>query len=123
MPLREATTHEEDFVPKAILLTGGAGFMCAPRRACLAWRARALTRRACSGSNVLLHLIKVFPNTAIVCYDKLDYCATLENIKEVLHNPRFFFIKGDSCDPDLVNFAMNTYKARARSSARCAGAR
>ena len=43
---------EEDFTPTSVLFTGGAGFI---------------------GSNVMLHLMSLYPGVQFVCLDKLDY--------------------------------------------------
>lgn len=77
-----------DFIPSAVLFTGGAGFI---------------------GSNVLLYLIEAFPTTRFVCLDKLDYCATINNLKDIINHPRFEFVKGDICSSDLVKHLLKTY--------------
>lgn len=78
-----------EFIPKAVLFTGGAGFI---------------------GSNVLIHLIDAFPQTKFVCLDKLDYCATINNLKEIWDNPRFEFVKGDIRSADLVRHLFKTFQ-------------
>jgi UDP-glucose 4,6-dehydratase len=78
-----------DYIPKAILFTGGAGFI---------------------GSNVLLHLVEAFPSTKFVCIDKLDYCATVNNFREIASHPRFEFVKGDIRSADLIRHLLKTYQ-------------
>jgi len=78
-----------DFVPKNILLTGGAGFI---------------------GSHAAILLCKKYPHYNVVVYDKLDYCACLENLEEIQKLPNFKFVKGDICSSDLVAFVMETEK-------------
>lgn len=74
----------EDYVPKNIFLTGGAGFIA---------------------SHVAILLCKKYPQYNIVVYDKLDYCACVDNIlEEVGDLPNFKFVKGDICSPDLVSY-------------------
>lgn len=38
----------------------------------------------------------------IVVLDKLDYCATLNNLSSVMESPNFKFIKGDIQSTDLL---------------------
>uniref|UniRef100_A0A7S4W8S4 NAD(P)-binding domain-containing protein n=1 Tax=Ditylum brightwellii TaxID=49249 RepID=A0A7S4W8S4_9STRA len=75
----------EDYVPKNILLTGGAGFI---------------------GSHAAINLCKKYPDYQIVVYDKLDYCSCLANLSEVERFRNFKFVKGDICSPDLVSYVL-----------------
>lgn len=68
-----------------ILVTGGAGFI---------------------GSNFVLYWLKKYPEDKIVNLDKLTYAGNLENLKEVEGNVNHTFVKGDICDPKLVNSLM-----------------
>lgn len=74
---------EQDYVPKNIFLTGGAGFI---------------------GSHVAILLCKKYPQYNVVVYDKLDYCSCLENLSEIKDLPNFKFVKGDICSSDLVTY-------------------
>ena len=65
-----------------ILVTGGAGFI---------------------GSNFIHYLIQKHPTWKILNLDKLTYAGNLENLKGVEDWPRYLFIKGDICDPEVVN--------------------
>jgi FlaA1/EpsC-like NDP-sugar epimerase len=56
------------FTPKSILLTGGAGFI---------------------GSHVALRLIKQYPSYKVVVFDKLDYCATTNNLRAAKGHTNF----------------------------------
>jgi UDP-glucose 4,6-dehydratase len=76
-----------EYVPKVIMLTGGAGFI---------------------GSNVMLHIVKKYPQYRMVCYDKLDYCATTNNFKEIADHPNFKFVKGDITTVDMVNHVIES---------------
>ncbi len=61
---------------KTILITGGTGFI---------------------GSNLCKRLIKN-ENNRIICVDN-NYTGTLDNVKELLDNPRFKFIEHDIIEP------------------------
>ncbi len=65
-----------------LLVTGGAGFI---------------------GSNFILYWLKKYPNDKIINLDKLTYAGNLENLRSVEKNPNYEFIRGDICDPKLVN--------------------
>eukprot|EP00546_Thalassionema_frauenfeldii_P014209 CAMPEP_0178911936 /NCGR_PEP_ID=MMETSP0786-20121207/9975_1 /TAXON_ID=186022 /ORGANISM="Thalassionema frauenfeldii, Strain CCMP 1798" /LENGTH=382 /DNA_ID=CAMNT_0020584445 /DNA_START=197 /DNA_END=1342 /DNA_ORIENTATION=- len=73
----------EEYKPKNIFLTGGAGFIA---------------------SHVAILLCKKYPQYNIVVYDKLDYCSCLKNLDELKELPNFKFVKGDICSPDLVSY-------------------
>jgi len=79
------TNAEEDYEPKNIFLTGGAGFIA---------------------SHVAILLCKKYPQYNIVVYDKLDYCSCLANLDEIADLPNFKFVKGDICTPDLVSYIL-----------------
>lgn len=68
---------------KKILVTGGAGFI---------------------GSNFVHYWIKNHQGNEIVVLDKLTYAGNLENLDSVKDG--FTFIKGDICDPVIVDSAM-----------------
>ena len=68
-----------------ILVTGGAGFI---------------------GSNFVLYWLKKYPKDKIINLDKLTYAGNLENLKELESNSNYQFIKGDICDPQTVDQAM-----------------
>jgi len=74
---------EEDYCPKNIFLTGGAGFIA---------------------SHVAILLCKKYPQYNIVVYDKLDYCSCRENLNELDDLPNFKFVKGDITSHDFVTF-------------------
>jgi len=76
---------DENYVPKNIFLTGGAGFI---------------------GSHAAILLAKKYPQYKIVVYDVLDYCACLTNLDEVADLPNFKFVKGDIASPDLVSYVL-----------------
>lgn len=63
-----------DFVPNAILLTGGAGFI---------------------GSHVAINLVRDFPRCHVVVLDKLDYCSSLKSLNEIAACDNFTFVEGN----------------------------
>ena len=65
-----------------ILVTGGAGFI---------------------GSNFILYWLKKYPKDTIINLDKLTYAGNLENLKSIEKNKNYKFVKGDICNPKLVN--------------------
>lgn len=75
----------EEYTPSCILITGAAGFIA---------------------SNVACHLTLKYRNYRIVVLDKLDYCASIKNLAEVMGLPNFKFIKGDITSADLVNYVL-----------------
>ena len=61
-----------DYDPKAVLLTGAAGFIA---------------------SNTAIRLVKEHPDVLFVALDKLDYCANLKNLEPVMRYKNFEFVK------------------------------
>ena len=66
---------------RRVLVTGGCGFI---------------------GSNFIRHVLKKYPDYKIVNLDKLTYAGNLDNLKDVEKNPNYSFVKGDICDPEIV---------------------
>ena len=69
-----------------LLVTGGAGFI---------------------GSNFILYWLEHHPDDRVVNLDKLTYAGNLENLASVAHHPNYSFVKGDICDRNVVDQAMN----------------
>ncbi len=67
-----------------ILITGGAGFI---------------------GSNFVHYWVKNHPGDEIVVLDKLAYAGNSQNLEEVKNKIKF--IKGDICDPTVVDEAVS----------------
>lgn len=68
-----------------VLVTGGAGFI---------------------GSNFIRHILNKNPDYKVVNLDKLTYAGNPDNLKDIEKNPNYTFIKGDICDPGVVEKAM-----------------
>jgi dTDP-glucose 4,6-dehydratase len=65
-----------------LLVTGGAGFI---------------------GSNFIHYWLKNYSADQIINLDLLTYAGNLENLRDIEKDPRYTFVQGDICDPDLVN--------------------
>jgi dTDP-glucose 4,6-dehydratase len=68
-----------------MLVTGGAGFI---------------------GSNFVRYTLQEHPDEELVVLDKLTYAGNLDNLQAVWEDARFSFIKGDICDPEAVEKAI-----------------
>jgi len=66
---------------KAILITGGAGFI---------------------GSHVVRLFVNKYPEYNIVNLDKLTYAGNLNNLKDIESKPNYEFVKGDIVDSDFI---------------------
>ncbi|KAI4915896.1 hypothetical protein J4E90_004342 [Alternaria incomplexa] len=74
---------------KNILITGGAGFI-----AC--WFVR--------------HLVITYPHYNVVSFDKLDYCAALNNTRILDERPNFTFEQGDITSPADVKRVLRKHR-------------
>jgi dTDP-glucose 4,6-dehydratase len=90
-----------------VLVTGGAGFI---------------------GSNFVRYALAIHRDWEVTTLDKLTYAGRLENLKDVMDNPRHSFVKGDVADPSVagplvaesaivVHFAAETHVDRSILSA------
>ncbi len=68
-----------------LLVTGGAGFI---------------------GSTFIRYTLSLDKGFSIVNFDKLTYAGNLANLNSVSNNPNYKFIKGDICDVNAVESAM-----------------
>jgi dTDP-glucose 4,6-dehydratase len=72
---------------KNVLVTGGAGFI---------------------GSSFIRFLLAKYEGLTVVNYDLLTYAGNLENLKEIAHDPRYRFVKGDICDRAAVDAVLTS---------------
>lgn len=73
---------------KAILITGGAGFI---------------------GSHVVRLFVNKYSNHHIVNLDKLTYAGNLENLKDIEGAANYTFVKGDITDAQFVDTLFDKY--------------
>lgn len=66
---------------QTVLITGGAGFI---------------------GSNFVKHILNKYPEYQVINLDALTYAGNLENLRDVVDNVRYTFIKGDVRDRDMI---------------------
>jgi len=85
----DISVTSDDYKPKTILVTGGAGFIA---------------------SHVVILLVKKYPDYKIINFDRLDYCSCLENLDCIKDEPNYKFIHGNICSSDLVNFVLESEK-------------
>lgn len=74
---------------KAILITGGAGFI---------------------GSHVVRLFVNKYPDYRIVNLDKLTYAGNLENLKDIENAPNYIFEKGDIVDEVYISQLFDKYQ-------------
>ena len=68
-------------MPERILVTGGAGFIA---------------------SHVVRRLLRRWPDYKVVVLDKLDYCASLESLREARTSANFRLVRGDIQVPPVA---------------------
>lgn len=71
---------------KTYLVTGGAGFI---------------------GSNFIRYILKIHKDIKVINLDCLTYAGNLENLSDIASDKRYFFIKGDICNRELVEKIFN----------------
>jgi len=75
------------------------------------------------GSNFIHYLLRTYRDIKVINLDKLTYAGNLENLRDIENEPRYRFVKGDVCDPQMVeplikesdvvvNFAAETHVDR-----------
>ena len=90
VPVYKGTTSYEALPDiKDIVITGGAGFIAS-------WLVR--------------HLVLTYPNAyRIICFDKLDYCGSLNNVQGVQGRKNFVFCYGDITSKSDVMRCLKKY--------------
>ncbi|MDP3103606.1 MAG: dTDP-glucose 4,6-dehydratase [Candidatus Methanoperedens sp.] len=68
-----------------ILVTGGLGFI---------------------GSNFIRHMLEKYNDHKIINLDKQTYAGNPDNLKDIENNPNYSYVKGDICDPTVVDKVM-----------------
>jgi len=68
-----------------ILVTGGLGFI---------------------GSNFIKHILEKYEDYSIVNLDKQTYAGNPDNLKDIEKTPNYSFVRGDICDPAVVDKVM-----------------
>lgn len=76
---------------KAILVTGGAGFI---------------------GANFVEYFLQANNDVLLVNLDKLTYAGDLANLTEAENNPNYKFVQGDICDRELIEELFKEYDFR-----------
>ena len=74
---------------KNLLITGGAGFI---------------------GSNFVHFLLDKHPDYHAIVLDKLTYAGNLDNLRDITHDSRLHFVRGDICDARDVEEAIRAHK-------------
>lgn len=82
-----ADAPADTYKPKNVLITGGCGFIA---------------------SHVVIRLAKNYPHYKIVVLDKMDYCASVNNLAGVMDQPNVKLVKGDIQSMDLLSFVLQT---------------
>src|SRR3990167_2258171 len=77
-----------NYTPKHILVTGGAGFI---------------------GCNFVRHLLQSDPTIFILNLDKLTYAGSFVNLQNLPDPHRYVFVQGDIGDESLVNELLHKY--------------
>lgn len=70
------------YAPKKILITGGCGFIA---------------------SHVVINLVKKYPEYNIVNIDRLSYCSSLNNVREIENEPNYKFYLMDITSVNEMN--------------------
>lgn len=92
---------------KNILVTGGAGFMFVVPPLPLSPLSALTDRR--SACWLVRHLTLTYPHYNIVSFDKLDYCASLNNTRCLSACANFTFVRGDITSPAAVQHVLRAH--------------
>lgn len=83
------------------------------RRGTPLWYMRLLVTGGCGfiGSHFIKDTLAARPEWEMINLDKLTYAGRKENLVEIENDPRYTFIRGDICDPVVVETAMHDVDA------------
>ena len=84
----ESTKRNQPRAPRAILITGGAGFI---------------------GSHVTRLMVQQYPERPIVVLDQLTYAGNLENLADLAQKPNYHFHRGSVLDHAFVTSLFRQY--------------
>lgn len=76
----------ESHTPRSVLVTGGAGFI---------------------GANFVEHLLQSDSTVRVTTLDALTYAGSIDNLAQVIGDPRHDFVRGDIIDAPLVSSLIN----------------
>lgn len=62
------------------------------------------------GSNFIRYIHNKYPDYIIYNLDLLTYAGNLDNLKDIEKSKRYFFIRGDICDPELISGLFKKHK-------------
>jgi dTDP-glucose 4,6-dehydratase len=75
-----------------VLATGGAGFI---------------------GSNLVRHALASDDSVRVTTLDALTYAGNLSSLRDLDDHPRHPFVRGDVCDPEVVDRLVADRRGRA----------
>jgi dTDP-glucose 4,6-dehydratase len=84
--IKNTKDNMEEYFMRKYLVTGGAGFI---------------------GSNFVKYLFEKEEDIQVTVLDKLTYSGNMDNLADVITRSDFTFVKGDICDPKIVDEVMN----------------
>ncbi len=73
--------NKDEFSPKCVLVTGGAGFI---------------------GSNFIRYVLANSDDIRVINVDCLTYAGNLENLADIAEDKRYLFVKRDICETDEI---------------------
>lgn len=62
------------------------------------------------GSNFVRYLVKGFEDIYVLVYDKLTYAGRVENLHDVIQNPRLKFVRGDICNEEFLQYVLKEFQ-------------
>lgn len=62
------------------------------------------------GSHFIKYILNTYPDYSVVNYDALTYAGNLNNLLDVVENPRYQFVHGNVCDRALLEKTIAEHK-------------